>query len=66
MLVFLSYGKGIVLATLAARELVVDVLVSLLVAALVCIAVYIPLPTRPYAGLVAVLTFIVVLLLSLL
>jgi hypothetical protein len=66
MHLLLSYGTGVLLAALGAHALIVGVIIALLVAAIVGVVLYVLPPTRPYAGVVAVLVFIVLLLLELL
>jgi hypothetical protein len=56
---------GVVLATRIAEGAIVGVIVALLVAAIVGVVLYLLEPTRPYAGPVAILVFLVLLLLLL-
>jgi hypothetical protein len=61
-----SYGTGVLLAAFGAHALIVGVIIALLAAAIVGLVLYVLPPTRPYAGAVAVLVLIVLLLLELL
>jgi hypothetical protein len=55
----------LLVATLGAHALVIAVVVALLVAVLVGLVLWVLPPTRPFAGAVAVLVFVVLLLLAL-
>jgi hypothetical protein len=61
-----SWGATLLAATEIAEGTIVGVLVALIVAAIVGLVLWVLEPTRPFAGPVAILTFLVLLLLLLL